>query len=461
MADLLLRRGTLANLNGTTPVDGAINIVTDERAIYIDVKNGGSVERRRIGDFVMVDTWQELMANKEEGTPNTTNGKFRPWSATALYYVVNENALLKWNATTEKWVQINTSSELESIVNNLQTNITQVQESLGTLTSDHNALKDRVEKAEKAITDEETARKATDAKVSQIEKDYKAEDEKLKGLIDAITGGVDGGIDLTGLQSQITQNADDIKANQQAIANNKAAIDKLNGDKNVEGSVDNKIDKAIQASEAKTNDEIAKQVGAETSARNKAIDDLKNELEKADNDLKSELTDLINSELEAADAMTFKGVIGTGDGATYNNLPTTGVNAGDTYKVGTAGKYGSSKTGDSGIYSPGQGTGEGQQAYVGDLFIALEDQGDAVNYTGTWAYVESGYAESYDPTLVIDNINKSIELRNTVGANRGKASFKAAENSNLKVEVVNDSSTNNIPTFTFGLVWQSFNGETE
>lgn len=65
-----------------------------------------------------------------------------------------------------------------------------------------------------------------------------------------------------------------------------------------------------------------------------------------------------------AGAMYFKGTIGTG-GTAGATLPTTGVKAGDTYKVASAGTYAS------------------QAAKVGDLFIATAD-------TPTWAYVPSG-----------------------------------------------------------------------
>ena len=62
-------------------------------------------------------------------------------------------------------------------------------------------------------------------------------------------------------------------------------------------------------------------------------------------------------------AMTYKGTVGTG--GTVNDLPTSGVKVGDTYKVSVAGTYAS------------------QSAKVGDLFIATAT-------TPTWSYVPSG-----------------------------------------------------------------------
>lgn len=71
----------------------------------------------------------------------------------------------------------------------------------------------------------------------------------------------------------------------------------------------------------------------------------------------------ITSKIAAADAMVFKGTLGTGGNVTA--LPTSGVVVGDTYKVITAGTYAN------------------QVAKIGDLFIATAS-------TPTWAYVPSG-----------------------------------------------------------------------
>lgn len=71
----------------------------------------------------------------------------------------------------------------------------------------------------------------------------------------------------------------------------------------------------------------------------------------------------ITTKIAAADAMVFKGTLGTG--GTVDDLPTTGVVVGDTYKVIVAGTY------------------AGEDAKIGDLFIATAA-------TPTWAYVPSG-----------------------------------------------------------------------
>lgn len=85
----------------------------------------------------------------------------------------------------------------------------------------------------------------------------------------------------------------------------------------------------------------------------------------------------INSKLASNDAMLFKGTIGTG--GTVTTLPTT-HNAGDTYRVITAGTY------------------AGQQCEVGDLIICVKDVTNAAN------------AADSDWTVAQTNIDGSVYM---------------------------------------------------
>ena len=110
---LLFRKGSLASLERATKVAGAISFTTDEPAIYLDVQENGEVVRKRIGDLIVYNTAAELIA---EGN-TAVNGTVGSWSKTALYYVVESNALLKWTGT--KWKQINSVSDVEAEFNEL------------------------------------------------------------------------------------------------------------------------------------------------------------------------------------------------------------------------------------------------------------------------------------------------------------------------------------------------------
>lgn len=77
------------------------------------------------------------------------------------------------------------------------------------------------------------------------------------------------------------------------------------------------------------------------------------------------LHDYVSSAIGAADAMRFKGTIGTG--GDVESLPTSGVKVGDTYRVITAGTY------------------AGQTCEVGDLIINTGQEIPSMNYTWTVA----------------------------------------------------------------------------
>ncbi|MBQ7820105.1 MAG: hypothetical protein IJ341_10460 [Bacteroidales bacterium] len=80
----------------------------------------------------------------------------------------------------------------------------------------------------------------------------------------------------------------------------------------------------------------------------------------------------VDEKLNAVNAMTYKGTLGTG--GTVTALPTTNVKIGDTYKVVTAGTWGT------------------HACDIGDLLIATgtESGGVITSTTLTWTYVPSG-----------------------------------------------------------------------
>lgn len=96
MAQLIFKRGSLANLNNLAIKDGQFIVTTDEGALYVD--NGST--RVRLGDFIVVENVAALPASG-------ANRK-------AMYYCESENVLARWNGTD--WTQINkqpTTAELK------------------------------------------------------------------------------------------------------------------------------------------------------------------------------------------------------------------------------------------------------------------------------------------------------------------------------------------------------------
>lgn len=141
---------------------------------------------------------------------------------------------------------------------------------------------------------------------------------------------------------------------------------------------------------------------------------------------KKYVDDEIAAKLKAADAMTFKGVVD----ATHA-LPTTGVQKGDTYKVGASGTYAD------------------VVARVGDLFI---NQGED-DATPDWVHVTSGYEDDYLQKLVISG--NTVYLTDGINADntnaQGKFTVQADSNSSVTV-AVNPTTA----TITVGMEWGSF-----
>jgi len=100
MANVFFKRGTLNSLNNQPINNGTIYITTDERAMYVDID---STTRIRLGDFVECTDWSAVTAI---ANPN-------PHS---LYYANAQNILAKWDATNQRWAQVNGSVAIDNLI---------------------------------------------------------------------------------------------------------------------------------------------------------------------------------------------------------------------------------------------------------------------------------------------------------------------------------------------------------
>lgn len=111
---LQFKMGLHANLP-TTKQAGTVYVTTDEQAMYVDINDN---DRIRLSDIIQVETVNKLrdMAPK--------------YSSTALYYVIDENALLKYTGngtTTHTWKQVNSVSDVQASVTKLTTDVSTLQ----------------------------------------------------------------------------------------------------------------------------------------------------------------------------------------------------------------------------------------------------------------------------------------------------------------------------------------------
>jgi hypothetical protein len=149
----------------------------------------------------------------------------------------------------------------------------------------------------------------------------------------------------------------------------------------------------------------------------------KQELTKASSDL----TTLINNEIDAANAMTYKNGVNAA-----SQLPTSDVAIGDTYVV----------TQGFGNYN------------AGDLLVASGTEENGI-ITGevTWTHVQTGYSTAFDQTLEVEDATEgnavAINLKSHAGV-VGTSVAMASANEGLTIDVVDD-------VITFNMVWGSFN----
>lgn len=234
-------------------IAGSILIAKEERAMYIDAPEG----RIRLGDFRPVANLAALAAEGE-------------WTETALYYLEEENALVRWDASANngvgKWVVINDQSEvLEKINKNavditananaitgLNTRLKTAEGEIDTLQDDVQDLKDTIGSASGAgsvlerITAAEKAIDALEEEDIEINKLVSANSANITANSSAISLKADQSEvntisgNLSTLQSEVAQNKTDAAAATKQVADDLTAYKTLNN-------------AAVEAVEAKAN----------------------------------------------------------------------------------------------------------------------------------------------------------------------------------------------------------------
>lgn len=192
MADnLLFRKGSLAGLKTAEIIPGAISFTTDEPAIYLDVTENGQNIRKRVGDLIVYNTLAELKTGE---TTYKEGALVSDYSASALYYIVADNALLKWVPESKAvdgkwgWKQINSTAALDEALDGVLTR-------LKTAEDDIDSLENRMTEAEKDIDNlqADLGNKAdpADGTVWKEISLLKQEDIRLQGEIDDLNDATD------------------------------------------------------------------------------------------------------------------------------------------------------------------------------------------------------------------------------------------------------------------------------
>lgn len=243
MASLQFKRGLLANMPQSIQ-DGTLYVTTDEHAMYLDYGN----QRLRLGDFVPVDTVQDLPASGHA-------------YETAVYYVRQGNILARWDSTNNRWVQINkagvvgiTTNGTGNIISDVaiatsddgqlrlvvtKTTVASAQDladleaRVTTLEGDMDDVQDYITVLQgDASTSGSLAKLAADIQSSILGNevtytDLKRVGDKLRALDSS----------LATLQSDVSSLQSDVSDLQSDVSDNTSAIATLNGNANTPGSV--------------------------------------------------------------------------------------------------------------------------------------------------------------------------------------------------------------------------------
>jgi predicted nucleic acid-binding Zn-ribbon protein len=153
-------------------VEGSILIAKQERAIYVDAPEG----RIRLGDFRVYKNLTALKNAESTGD----------WSATALYYLEDENALAKWNGSD--WVVINDQAAVKGL-------IAANTSAIGVLEGEVNTLKGKVSTLE--------------GEMDAVEGDIDTLQSDVQSLKDALGVGEDGESET--VQGQLVKIATEIE----------------------------------------------------------------------------------------------------------------------------------------------------------------------------------------------------------------------------------------------------------
>lgn len=381
-AKLRFLRGLEANLP-TGKTDGYVYITTDTKAMYVDFKNASDVvERIRIGDVLTVAKVDALptAANAQDGV---------------LYYALEENILCtpSGSGSSRVWKQINKQSTFSSLIKSLTTTATadgnDVKVSTVLTGSDNTSLAPATvsftngQNAKVSVSNGKVAIGAKDTTITGALSVAGADNTATVTLTNT-TGGTDAS--GTALSGTAAGGSFTIGAQGATVGVNGTAV-----------TINAKIQSVAEAYTDKGAHTVAIKDAANNTITSTAVTpkviygkDANKEAVFASGNAtlsvytKEETEDLIAEELKTANAMTFKGTLGTtASKASVTALPATAA-LGDTYIVNAAGSYSYKAYGATSAVS--------QACKVGDMFIAGPGaEGTDGNLTNlVWTYVPAG-----------------------------------------------------------------------
>lgn len=426
-AKLRFLRGLETNLP-STKTDGYVYVTTDTRAMYVDYKDKGSDETKRIrlGDVITVDDL------------TTLNTQYPPAKALdgILYYCVKENILCTPHGVGagRKWQQINSQKTLETILagkNPLTFTATGVTDGVDmsvTLTGSDNFT----------TTGTLGIVKGPNVNVSAVKKNLAEPDSPMQlkiGATDTVVTGTMGvsstkngvKIELTNATSGTDATGNALNASNSGgafqIKGNAVTVSQADGVITIDGglkSVTNAFTKdGVFTTSIKEADDTTTVTSSGITPKIFYGKNYGSSEVFAEGNAKlsvyttAEVDAAIASKIKTAEAMTFKGTMAD-SGATYekNAFPAT-PKLGDTIIIAKTDTYSYTK-------NAGDTEKTSQDCRQGDMFIAGPGQtgADGLLIQPCWTYVPAGNDEL--PFVITEGVDNGIAFKTKLGTDISK-----------------------------------------
>ena len=337
-----------------------------------------------------------------------------------------------------------TKTELTTSINNVDKKVDNLTTVVNGKVSTE-AFNLKVEELNTAITEGDAAaktyaeQKASAAQTTAISEANKYTDAEVVKINTALNGKASTA-QLTETKAELEGKITNTETTVKAYADQKAAA--------AEGAAKGYTDQELVKAKEVLNAAIAKKLDTDTftttlgtkGAETPDPTTIYGYIEAQDDIVLQAAKDYADDVLEAADAMTFIGVLGgTGN---IQELPSAAdTKAGDTYKIGAAGSY------------------AGWTCYVGDLLIAKNDG------SGEYYHISSGYEDDYSEYLNADTANATVTLKSFAGEGKGNIKFVGEQttgdtvNGGISVTVTattDDETQISNSTVSIGMYWGEF-----
>lgn len=424
------KRGLQSALPATAQ-DGVFYLTTDSNRLYV----GQGTKMALLNQTV------QIVAN--------VNSLPQSAQVNDFYYCSAENILAVYTGAEKGWVQINpdsgatnvtvtgngnaitkaeydaatrtitltketvfaTKAELDSVDNKVD----ELEEYVGTIPQDGgDTIVEYIQKKAEEVLDAATGGSSESAASVKLQLDnyIESNDGRVKAVEDDVE-------ELTEQVNTATQTANQAKQTATTASETangaKATAETAAGDaaKAKEDAAAAKTDAEQAKQTAETAAENASQAKTTADAANKTAEEAKSKVEELDSKVDSveeDIDDIQATLAKIANPMIYKGVVNSDVELTSKE---TGVEAGHTYMVGTAGTY------------------NGKSAEVGDLFIWDGDD---------WAYVPAGDDADLDTTYTLGVNGTSVTLTASTGGAAQSVTFEAGQ----QIAVTNVSGKINI-----------------